>query len=106
MAGKTAAALVVFLAAMEVPFAQSPMPVRNNFENQYVRMAILPGWTVDSSKPPLLKVSHGKYVLTVNPIYVHASGVEGGRFEEVTDGMRSVQAVREEVLQPSWILCA
>jgi hypothetical protein len=106
MPGKTAAFIIVVLVAVRVSVAQSPPAMSRSFDNQYVRMTILPGWTADSSKPPLLKVSHGKYVLTVNPIYVHASGVEGGRFEEVTDGMRSVQAVREEVLQPSWILCA
>jgi len=106
MPGKTAAVLIVLLAAMRASFAQSPPAMGSNFDNQYVRMTILPGWIVGSSTPPLVKFSRGKYVLTVNPIYVHASGVEGGRFEEVTDGMRSVQAVRAEVLQPSWILCA
>jgi hypothetical protein len=106
MPGRTAAFVIVVLVAMRVSFAQSPPARGSNFDNQYVRMTILPGWTVDRSTPPLVKFSHGKYVLTINPIYERASEVEGGRFEEVTDGMRSVQAVRAEVLQPSWILCA
>jgi hypothetical protein len=95
---------ILFTAIASI--AQNPGTRANVFENEYVKMTIRPGWTVDSSTPPLLKVHHGKYVLTVNPVYEHASGVEGGRFEEVTDGMPSIEAVRAAVLQPSWILCA
>lgn len=103
MAGK--AALSLLLIAATAAAAQISSPPAETFNNQYVRMTILPGWTASASIPEL-KVTHGKYVLTVNPIYQHASGVEGGRFEEVTDGMSSVEAVRAEVVQPSWILCA
>ncbi len=103
MAGK--AALSILLIAATAAAAQSSSPPAETFNNQYVRMTILPGWTASASIPEL-KVTHGKYVLTINPMYQHASGVEGGRFEEVTDGMSSIEAVRAEVVQPSWILCA
>lgn len=91
------------LLAATIAVAQNP--TRATFENQYVKMTILPGWKVMPS-PPEVRVTQGKYVLTINPMYQHASGVAGGRFEEVTAGMSSIEAVREEVLQPSWILCA
>lgn len=103
MARKIAVSILLFAATIAV--TQNSSPRGRTFENQYVKMTILPGWTVTSS-PPEVKVIYGKYVLTINPIYEHASGVEGGRFEEVTAGMPSVEAVRTEVLQPSWILCA
>ena len=103
MAGK--ATLSLLLIAATAAAAQISSPPAETFNNQYVRMTILPGWTASASIPEL-KVTHGKYVLTINAIYQHASGVEGGRFEEVTDGMSSVEAVRAEVVQPSWILCA
>ena len=74
--------------------------------NQYVRMTILPGWTVDTSKPPLVRVIRGKYVLTIDPIYTHASGIVGGRFGEATQGMRSVEAVRAGVEGPWGTDCA
>ena len=103
MARRPAVSILLFYAMITV--AQNSSSASHSFENQYVKMTIPPGWTVTSS-PPEVKVTHGKYVLVINPIYDHASGVEGGRFEEVTAGMSSVEAVRAEVLQPSWILCA
>ncbi len=50
--------------------------------------------------------AHGKYVLTINPIYQHASGVEGGRFGEATSEMASVSAVRAAVEGPWGTTCA
>ncbi len=68
-------------------------------------MTVLPGWTVTSS-PPKVLVTRGKYVLTINAIYEHASGVEGGRFGEATADMPSVTAVRADVEGPWGTTCA
>lgn len=103
MAGKAAISLV-FLAAI-VAAAQTSGGSSITFENPYVKMIILPGWTTSPSTPELT-VSHGKYVLTINPIYQHASGVEGGRFGEATSAMPSVHAVRAEVDGPWGTTCA
>jgi hypothetical protein len=100
MARCAALPLLLFPAILAVAQTTS-----HRFENQYVAMQVLPGWTVASS-PPEVKLTHAKFVLTINPIFEHASGVEGGRFEEVTNGVTSIEAVREVVVQPSWILCA
>ncbi len=60
----------------------------------------------DTSAAPELKLSHGKYVLTIDPIFIHASGVNGGRFGEITSGMPSVEAVRSGVEGPWGAICA
>jgi hypothetical protein len=103
MAGKAAVSLV-FLAAI-IAAAQPSGSSARTFENSYVKMTILPGWTVTSS-PPEVKVTQGKYVLIINPIYQHASGVEGGRFGEATSAMPSVNAVRADVEGPWGTTCA
>jgi len=96
-----AAVLVVLMTGTALLSSQT------NFENQYVRMTVLPGWTVDaSSSPPLVKVTHGRYVLTIDPIFVHASGVKGGRISEIVSGMPSVEAVRAGVEGPWGTDCA
>lgn len=103
MARKIAVSILLFSAIAAV--TQNSSSSGRTFENRYLKMTILPGWQVASS-PPEAKVIHGKYVLTINPIYVHASGIEGGRFEEATSGMPSVIAVRANVEGPGGVICA
>lgn len=70
------------------------------FSNQFLSLTILPGWmerTVDQT----LELSHGKYTLSINPMFVHASGVTGGRFSEIVAEMPSVTAVMRNVDQPA-----
>jgi hypothetical protein len=98
-------AVSVFLFATIISVAQKARRDANIFEDQYVKMIVLPGWTVTSS-PPEVKVTRGNYVLTINSIYVHASGVEGGRFGEATAAMPSVRAVRADVEGPWGTTCA
>jgi IPT/TIG domain-containing protein len=90
-------ALLAFLSLM-LAVAAPADPI--TFENQYVKVNVLPGWTVDASTSPLLKLTHGMYVLTINPIYTHASGIVGGRFIEAVQGMPSVEAVLYGTDQP------
>ncbi len=103
MARRVAVSILLFSATIAV--TQNSSPRGRTFENQYLKMTILPGWTVISS-PPEVKVTHDKYVLTINSIYVHASGVEGGRFGEATAEMPSVTAVRADVEGPWGTTCA
>lgn len=99
MRGKFAAVLVVLMTGTALVAAQT------NFENQYVRMIILPGWTVDaSSSPPLVKLSYGKYVLTIDPIFVHARAF--GYLEDIASRLPSVEAVMAEVDGPWATSCA
>jgi len=103
MARRIIVSIVLFAASVAI--AQSSKPHDGAFENQYVKMSVLPGWTVTSS-PPLTKLTRGKYVLTINSIYTHASGIEGGRFGEATSYMPSVTAVRAGVEGPWGTTCS
>ncbi|MFZ0315187.1 MAG: hypothetical protein WAL85_20975 [Candidatus Korobacteraceae bacterium] len=104
MPGKTAAFVIVVFAAISVSFAQSPPAIGSNFENQYVGMTILPGWTVDASSPPLVKLRHGNYVLTIDPIHTHARAF--GSLEDIASVLPSVEAVMREVDGPWMTSCA
>jgi hypothetical protein len=82
------------------PHAQSA----HTFENQYVKMKVLPGWTVDTSAPALIKVVHGKYVLTIDPVLLHATAY--GSLETIATWLPSVQAVMSGVEGPWSTSCA
>jgi hypothetical protein len=71
------------------------------FENQYLKIQILPGWTVAASGDQTLNLIQGKYLLSINPIFTHASGVTGGRFSEIVSRRQSVDAVMGNVDQPA-----
>ncbi|MGD0987414.1 MAG: hypothetical protein ABR874_06370 [Candidatus Sulfotelmatobacter sp.] len=89
--------IVLFAAALA---AVAGTDQNRQVDNQFVTMTISPGW-VAASRDQVLVVSHEKYVLRINPIFMHASGVEGGRFSEITDGMAGIGAVMREVDQPA-----
>ena len=89
------------LAAAEVIIGQSSSTIGRRFENQYLTIAIRPGWAVENSADQKLNLTHGKYRLSINPMFIHASGVTCGRFPEITGGMPSVDAVMGNVGQPA-----
>ena len=97
MRGKAAALATVFSIVAALLCAQEPHSRARTFENDYMRMRVLPGWTVDTSTPALVKVIHGNYILTIDPTWSHASGIIGGRFMEAIQGMLSAKAVLERV---------
>lgn len=70
------------------------------FSNQFLTITILPGWTARPAQPTL-DILHGKYILSINPMFSHASGVAGGRFPEIAARMPSVDAVMKRVDQPA-----
>lgn len=81
-------------------------PHSRHFENPYLSLQILPGWTI---APPnqhvgdccTLTITNGRYVLSINPLFSHASGISGGRFSEILRDQPSVQAVMGDVDLPA-----
>jgi len=97
---------IVMLLIGGIAVGQSGAPGKK-FENHYLTITILPGWAVEPSVAPHLNIIRGKYLLSINPIFTHASGVTGGRFSEIVGGMASVDAVMGKVDGPaSGIECA
>ena len=70
------------------------------FSNQFLTIAISPEWTARSENQ-ILDITHGKYILSINPMFTHASGITGGRFPEIAARMPSVDAVMRHVDQPA-----
>jgi len=71
------------------------------FESPYFTMTIVSGWAVTPSTDQRVRITHGKYVLSIDPIYTHASGVNCGRFGELANGLPSVGTVMANVDQPA-----
>ncbi len=73
-----------------------------DFENEFLSIDVLPGWTVE---PPArgardcctVTLTRDRYVLAINPLFMHASGIEGGRYYEILNRQPSVQAVLADV---------
>ena len=77
------------------------------FENHYLKIQILPAWKRAPTTDQTLNLSQGKYLLSINPIFLHASGIIGGRFSEIVSGKASIDAVMANVDQPaSGLECA
>jgi hypothetical protein len=80
--------------------AQQPSsPQQDNqnkvYENQYLRIVLLPGWTAKSPRrhPGAVNIAKGNYILYINTQASQASGVEGGRLDEIAMGAPSADAV-------------
>ncbi len=71
------------------------------YENQYMRVVLLPGWTAKKTRriPAAVNIAKGNYILYINTQASQASGVEGGRFAEIAMGAPSADAV--VTVQPS-----
>lgn len=84
---------------------QRPTAQRNNqntaYENQYMKIVLLPGWTAKTPRraPAAVNITKGSYILFINAQATQASGVEGGRFSEIAMGAPSADAV--VTVQPS-----
>jgi hypothetical protein len=88
---------IVMLLIGGVAAGQSLAPGKK-FENHYLTITILPGWTVQPSVDQKLKMIRGKYLLSINPIFTHATSA--ARFEQVAVGP-SVEAVTSKLDDPS-----
>ena len=73
---------------------------KRTFSNQFLTIAILPDWTARPVNQTL-DIIHGKYILSINPMFTHASGITGGRFPEIVAGMPSANAVMRNVDEPA-----
>ena len=93
--------MIVLLIAAGILAAQSSPASGRPLDNPYLAITILPGWTVGPSVDQKLHLIEGRYLLTINPVFTHASGVEGGRFSEIVEGMPSLDAVTANVDQPA-----
>ena len=101
MKSNISACAVILLAAAGVLASQTSTPASRRFDNEYLSMTILRGWTVGASAGPTLNVVRGKYLLAINPLFTHASPIEGGRFSEIVEQMPSVDAVMLNVDGPA-----
>ena len=102
----------VCLAAATALSAQSALPSHpaapphsSHFENRYISLQILPGWTLASPEPHpgdccAITLTHGRYVLSIDPIFDHAGPVEGGRFSEIVGGEPAVNLMTGQDLDP------
>ena len=93
--------MFVLLITAGILTAQSSPADGTPLDNPYLAITILPGWSVGPSTDQKLHLIKGKYLLTINPVFTHASGVEGGRFSEIVEGMPSLDAVTANVDQPA-----
>ncbi|MFP5230094.1 MAG: hypothetical protein ACLGXA_20950 [Acidobacteriota bacterium] len=98
--------LVLAFAPITTPFTpkhrtSAAMQRARAFENAYLRIRVLPGWTVSpQERNPdrpfdccIVWLTRGKYVLAIHPVFVHASGVTGGRVSEILTTQPSAVAV-------------
>jgi hypothetical protein len=65
------------------------------FENQYLKVNLVAGWTAKavSNTSGAVNITKGNYILYVSTQTSQASGVEGGRFAEISMGAKSADAV-------------
>lgn len=96
------AGIFVFLVVTGTLLTVQASDARKNvFDNHYLTITLQPGWTARESANHVLTVTHGGYVLSINPMFTHASGGICGRFSEITGGMPSIDAVMKKVDQPA-----
>jgi hypothetical protein len=88
---------IAMLLISGIAVAQSHAPGKK-FENQYLTMTISSGWAAEPSADQKLSITDGKYLLTINPIFMHATSV--ARFEQVAEGP-SFDAVTSKLDDPS-----
>src|SRR5215471_6693041 len=104
-----AAALILISFVLAGPLGSNePAPASPDaphvFENQYVKLTVPPGWTVDSRTPTLVRVTHGKFFLTIDPMLGHSTAFAS--LETIAQRLPSVAAVMSEVIGPWPTSCA
>jgi hypothetical protein len=88
--------------------AGPPHEEKRLFETEYLSIQLLPGWKAEFMGPPepvfgktTVAFIQGRYIFSINPVFQHASGGIGGRFDQVAWGMPSVRAVMARVDHPA-----
>ena len=92
--------IVLLLAASSQGTAQqrSSTPQKNQntvYENQYMKIVLPAGWTAKRPGhiPTAVNITKNNYILYISTQASQASGVEGGRFDEIAMGAPSADAV-------------
>ena len=87
--------------AAQLQLSAQPNSQNTVYENPYMKVVLLPGWTAKSARrtPAAVNIAKGNYILYINTQASQASGVEGGRFAEIAMGAPSADAV--VTVQPS-----
>jgi hypothetical protein len=101
MKWNTSAPLIILLAGTGILAGQTSPHDNRKFDNPYLTITISREWIASPSADRTLKLVKGKYLLAINPVFSHASPVEGGRFSEIVADMPSVDAVMRDVDQPA-----
>jgi cytoskeletal protein RodZ len=87
------------------PAAATPAAQASVFADSNLSITVLPGWSAKQSTATTaseaVNITKGNYILYINPLFGHASGIQGGRFSEVANGMPSVDLVMAQVEQPA-----
>lgn len=97
---------LLFVGRNQSAAQQKPNTQPNNqstvYENEYMKVVLLPGWAAKSPRrhPGAVNMVKGNYVLYINTQASQASGVEGGRFAEIAMGAPSADAVVSEYPSP------
>jgi len=75
---------------------------KKTFEDQYLKIDLQTGWTAKAilRSPGAVSITKDKYVLYIATQTAQASGVEGGRFSEISMGAKSADAVLIEPPTP------
>mgnify|MGYP001457316282 CR=1 FL=1 len=94
-------ASVVLLAMLPGTVAQVTSDHASVIENEFLKIKLSHDWKAAESKDPVVILTKGRYRLTIDPMFTHASGIEGGRFSEITQEMKSLDAVMANVDQPA-----
>jgi hypothetical protein len=101
------AAKLVFLVITAISSAQVSSRTIQRFDNQYLKIDIVPGWKLQEPQDRTITLVGGKYLLSIDAVFLHASPVEGGRFDEIVNGKSSIEAVMANVDRPaSGVECA
>lgn len=70
-----------------------PTITGESFENEYMKVIVPSGWTKTTPITGAVNLMKNNYILYINPYFQQASGVEGGRFSDISSGAPSSDAV-------------
>ncbi len=65
----------------------------NTFSNSKLSIVLEDGWTAEGLANGSVNIFNGSYILYVNPSFTQTSGVQGGRFDEISQGAPSANLV-------------
>lgn len=68
-------------------------PTSSVYENSYMKITVPSTWTYTTTANGSINIMKDNYILFINPNYQQASGVQGGRFEEIASGAPSADAI-------------